>query len=84
MINWIKKLVEDARKKNWCTKTYCTTCGASFFRTALVLRSKNVGNINLRLKKISKQEKIYYTGNNETPPSKPKLCDLPYKKDFRA
>jgi len=84
MQNWIKTLVEDARRNNWCTKTYCTTCGANFFRTALVLRSRDAGNIGLRLEKIDEHNKHYYTGSDERPASKPRLCDLPFKEDFRA
>ena len=84
MLNWIKELVEEARKKRWCTKVNCTTCGADYFRTAIVLKSRDAGKIDLRLEKINENNRRYYTGSDETPPSKPRLCDLPFKEDFRA
>jgi hypothetical protein len=34
-VNLFMNVLETAHKKNWCVRTFCTTCGSSDFRGAL-------------------------------------------------
>ena len=38
MTNWIKSLADEAKKENWCVKSWCTTCGSLVFRSSLIKR----------------------------------------------
>jgi hypothetical protein len=40
-MNELSKIIDIARKENWCTKLYCTTCGAEDFRKAIKKYSRS-------------------------------------------
>ena len=47
MTNWIKSLADEAKKENWCIKTFCTTCGSQVFRSSLAIKGCQNGGVSL-------------------------------------
>jgi|TARA_B100001964_G_C14030065_1_gene507864 hypothetical protein len=45
MSNWIKTLAEEAKKENWCVKSWCTTCGCEVFRSNLIKKCFKNNNV---------------------------------------
>ena len=45
MSNWIKTLAEEAKKENWCVKSWCTTCGSEVFRSNLIKKCFKNNNV---------------------------------------
>ena len=45
MSNWIKSLAEQAKKENWCVKSWCTTCGSEVFRSNLIKKCFENNNV---------------------------------------
>ena len=45
MTNWIKSLIDQAQKENWCTTPFCTTCGSEVFRSSLIKKCFQNNNL---------------------------------------
>tara|TARA_Y100001970_G_C14110601_1_gene790641 strand:+ start:86 stop:634 length:549 start_codon:yes stop_codon:yes gene_type:complete len=57
MSNWIKTLAQEAKKENWCVKSWCTTCGSEVFRSNLIKKCFKDNDVIFRNKiKSSKRQ----------------------------
>ena len=45
--NWLEEILEEAKRKNWCTMPYCTTCGSTEFRNRVFGTAASIAGIKL-------------------------------------
>ena len=43
--NWIKSLIDQAQKEDWCVRSLCTTCGSLVFRSSLIKKCFQNNNL---------------------------------------